>query len=320
MSHTIDADKETGAVPAVRGEKTRRGGSARRRPSSPARNTVRDVPQEVKQKRFLRHVLLSGVALLMIYPLLWLVSSSLKPDSLIFAEQGLWASDWRPENYLDGWNGLSHPFGHYLVNSLIVVVLSIVGTVVSSAMAAYAFARLEFPGRKLLFGLALVTLMLPGHVLLIPQYIIFSELGWLNTYLPLVVPNFLASNAFFIFLMVQFMRALPRELDDAARIDGCGPFAVFFRIIAPLCVPAFATTAIFTFISTWNEFFSPLIYITDPDLYTVPLALSQFMDAEGQSSWGPMFAMSVVSLLPIVAFFLMGQKYLVKGIATTGLK
>ncbi|MGQ7787195.1 carbohydrate ABC transporter permease [Nesterenkonia sp. K-15-9-6] len=276
--------------------------------------------QDTARSRFLRHVILCGVALVMMYPLLWMLSSSVKPDANIFTEQGLWPSEWRFENYTEGWNSLQHPFGHYLVNSAIVVSLSIVGTVVSSALAAYAFARLEFPGRKLFFGLALVTLMLPGHVLLIPQYIIFSELGWLNTYLPLVVPNFLASNAFFIFLMVQFMRALPRELDDAARIDGCGPFRIFFQIIAPLCIPAFATTAIFTFISTWNEFFSPLIYITNPDLYTVPLALRQFMDAEGQSSWGPMFAMSVVSLFPIVAFFIMGQRYLVKGIATTGLK
>ncbi|MDZ5077241.1 carbohydrate ABC transporter permease [Nesterenkonia sp. HG001] len=276
--------------------------------------------QDTAQRRFLRHVILCGVALLMMYPLLWMLSSSVKPDANIFTEQGLWPSEWRFENYADGWNSLQHPFGHYIVNSAIVVSLSIVGTVVSSALAAYAFARLEFPGRRFFFGLALITLMLPGHVLLIPQYIIFSELGWLNTYLPLVVPNFLASNAFFIFLMVQFMRALPKELDDAARIDGCGPFRIFFQIIAPLCVPAFATTAIFTFISTWNEFFSPLIYITDPNLYTVPLALRQFMDAEGQSAWGPMFAMSVVSLLPIVAFFIMGQQYLVKGIATTGLK
>lgn len=276
--------------------------------------------QSKVRERFLRHVVLCGVAIVMMYPLLWMLGASFKPDANIFAEQGLWPSEWRLENYSDGWNSLEHPFGHYIINSAIVTGLSIVGTVVSSALAAYAFARLEFPGRKTFFAIALVTLMLPGHVLLVPQYIIFHELGWLNTYLPLVVPNFLASNAFFIFLMVQFMRALPKELDDAARIDGCGTFRIFFQIIAPLCVPAFATTAIFTFISTWNEFFSPLIYITDPELYTVPLALRQFMDAEGQSAWGPMFAMSVLSLLPIIAFFIMGQKYLVKGIATTGLK
>ncbi|MDI6942240.1 MULTISPECIES: carbohydrate ABC transporter permease [Microbacterium] len=272
------------------------------------------------RSRFLRHVVIAGVGLFMLYPLLWMLSSSFKPDDRIFTEQGLWPAEWDLANYTDGWNALEHPFDVYLVNSLIIVVLSIIGTLVSTALAAFAFARLNFPGRRLMFALTLGTLMLPGHVLLIPQYIIFAELGWVNTYLPLVVPHFLASNAFYTFLMVQFMRALPRELDDAARIDGCGTFGIFWRIILPLCTPAFATTAIFTFIATWNDFFSPLIYITDTDLYPVPLALRQFMDSEGQASWGPMFAMSVVSLLPIVGFFIAGQKYLVQGIATTGLK
>lgn len=270
--------------------------------------------------RFARHVLLCVVGLVMMYPLLWLVSSSLKPDEKIFTEPGLWPSEWEFSNYIKGWTALEHPFDLYLINSFIIVALTIIGNLLSCSMAAYAFSRLHFVGRKLFFALTLATLMLPGHVLLIPQYIVFAKLGWLNTYLPLVVPNFLASNAFFIFLMVQFMRALPQELDDAARIDGCGPFRTFWRIIVPLCLPAFATTAIFTFISTWNEFFSPLLYITNSDLYTVPLALRQFMDSEGQSSWGQMFAMSVVSLAPIVGFFIAGQKYLVKGIATTGLK
>lgn len=283
-------------------------------------DTPRYAGQSSAARRFSRQVIVAGIGLIMLYPLLWLLSSSFKPDEIIFTEQSLWPKEWDFGNYAAGWTALEHPFSLYLVNSLIIVVLSIIGTVVSSAFAAYAFARLEFPGRRLFFALALGTLMLPGHVLLIPQYIVFAKLGWVNTYLPLVVPNFLASNAFFVFLMVQFMRALPRELDDAARIDGCGSFRIFFRIVAPLCVPAFATTAVFTFISSWNEFFSPLIYITDTSLYTVPLALRQFMDSEGQSAWGPMFAMSVVSLLPIVAFFIMGQKYLVQGIATTGLK
>ncbi|GAA4765686.1 MULTISPECIES: carbohydrate ABC transporter permease [Microbacterium] len=272
------------------------------------------------QARFLRHVVIAGVGLFMLYPLLWMLSSSFKPDDRIFREQGLWPAEWDLANYVEGWTALEHPFDVYLVNSLIIVGLSIVGTLFSTALAAFAFARLTFPGRRFMFALTLGTLMLPGHVLLIPQYIMFSQLGWVNTYLPLVVPHFLASNAFYIFLMVQFMRALPRELDDAARIDGCGTFGIFWRIILPLCTPAFATTAIFTFIATWNDFFSPLIYITDSELYPVPLALRQFMDSEGQSSWGPMFAMSVVSLLPIVGFFIAGQKYLVQGIATTGLK
>lgn len=273
-----------------------------------------------RRSRFTRHVVLCVIGLVLMYPLLWLVSSSLKPNHLIFSDLALWPAEWSPSNYTEGWTALEYDFSVYFSNSLIIVVLSIIGNLFSCSLAAYGFARLNFTGRKLFFALMLGTMMLPGHVLLIPQYILFAKLGWLNTYYPLLVPNFLATNAFYIFLMVQFMRSLPQELDDAARIDGCGPFRTFWSIILPLCRPAFATTAIFTFISVWNEFFGPLLYLTDPELYTVPLALRQFVDSEGQSAWGPMFAMSVLSLAPIIGFFIAGQKYLVKGIATTGLK
>jgi multiple sugar transport system permease protein len=273
-----------------------------------------------RRSRFTRHVVLCLIGAVMMYPLLWLISSSLKPNSIIFEDLSLWPSQWDPGNYPSGWTALEHPFSLYLANSLIIVVLSIIGNLFSCSLAAYGFARLKFTGRKLFFVLMLGTMMLPGHVLLVPQYIVFAKLDWINTYYPLLVPNFLATNAFYIFLMVQFMRALPIELDDAARIDGCGPFRTFWRIIMPLSLPAFATTAIFTFISVWNEFFGPLIYLTDSELYTVPLALRQFIDSEGQSQWGQMFAMSFVSLAPVIGFFIAGQKYLIRGIATTGLK
>lgn len=270
--------------------------------------------------RFARHVLLCAIGAVMLYPLAWLVSSSLKPSRIVFTDLALWPSRWDLTSYPGGWTALEHPFSLYLANSLIIVVLSIVGNLISCSMAAYGFARLEFTGRRLFFVLMLGTMMLPGHVLLVPQYVVFAKLDWINTYYPLLVPNFLATNAFYIFLMVQFMRALPTELDDAARIDGCGPFRTFWKIIMPLSMPAFATTAIFTFISVWNEFFGPLLYLTDSELYTVPLALRQFVDSEGQSQWSQMFAMSIVSLAPVVGFFIAGQKYLVRGIATTGLK
>lgn len=273
-----------------------------------------------RRSRFTRHLLLSLCGLVMMYPLLWMASSSLKPSRLIFTDLALWPSAWDLTNYSDGWNALQHPFSVYLVNSFVIVALSIIGNLVSCSLAAYGFARLNFTGRKLFFVLMLGTMMLPGHVLLVPQYIVFAKLDWINTYYPLLVPNFLATNAFYIFLMVQFMRALPTDLDDAARIDGCGPFRTFWKVIMPLSMPAFATTAIFTFISVWNEFFAPLIYLTDSELYTVPLALRQFIDSEGQSQWGQMFAMSFLSLAPVIGFFIAGQKYLVRGIATTGLK
>jgi multiple sugar transport system permease protein len=292
----------------------------RRTPASRDEDDTPPTARTSPRARFLRHVGLATGGLVMLYPLLWMVSSSLKSSSTVFTDESLWPGTWDPGNYARGWTALSEPFSVYLANSFVIVTLSIIGNLLSCSLAAYGFARLRFTGRRLFFAMMLGTMMLPGHVLVIPQYVLFDKLGWLNTYYPLLVPHFLATNGFYIFLMVQFMRALPTELDDAARIDGCGPFRTFWKVIMPLCLPAFATTAIFTFISVWNEFFGPLLYLTDTELYTVPLALRQFMDSEGQSQWGEMFAMSFVSLAPVIGFFIAGQKYLVKGIATTGLR
>lgn len=271
-------------------------------------------------KRLLRHLVLIVTSAVMIYPLLWMVVSSLRPDDLIFSQPGLWLSDVDLSHYPDGWNALTHPFGRYMLNSAVVVLGSVLGTLVSCSMAAYAFARMRFSARTLLFAIMLITIMLPGHVTLVPQYVLFSQLGMVNTFWPLVGPNMLATDSFFIFLMVQFIRGLPRELDEAARIDGAGHTRIFLRIILPLMTPALATTAIFTFIGTWNQFFSALIYLTDTDMMTVPVALRLFVDSQGESNWGSMFAMSIVSLLPVFLVFLFGQRFLVRGIATTGIK
>ncbi|WP_460754655.1 carbohydrate ABC transporter permease [Myceligenerans cantabricum] len=256
----------------------------------------------------------------MIYPLLWLVVASLRPEDEIFRDLGLVFADLSLDSYRDGWTAQAQPFSTYLINSMVLVVGAIVGNLISCSLAAYAFARLRFPGRTLYFAVMLATIMLPVHVVIVPQYVIFSQLGWVNTFLPLVVPKFLATDAFFVFLMVQFIRGLPRELDEAARIDGAGHLRVFGQIILPLMVPALATTAIFTFIWTWSDFFGPLIYLTTQDRWPVSLALRGFLDASSSSSFGSMFAMSVLSLLPLFIAFLLGQRYLVKGIATTGIK
>ena len=284
-------------------------------PAAPVRRrpTVRH-----SARRAAKHFGLGLLMLVMLYPVLWMVVSSLRPDDEIFRRPGLVLDHLETNNYTDGWHALASPFGHYLVNSAIVVVGAIIGNLLSCSMAAYAFARLDFTGRRWWFMIMLGTIMLPIHVIIVPQYILFSQLGWINTFLPLVVPKFLATDAFFVFLMVQFIRGLPRELDEAARIDGCGHLRIFGRIVLPLMLPALATTAIFTFIWTWNDFFSQLIYLTDPDKYTVPVALRSFVDATATTSWGAMFAMSVVSLIPVFAAFLIGQRYLVRGIATTG--
>ncbi|WP_245709018.1 carbohydrate ABC transporter permease [Ruania alba] len=269
-------------------------------------------------RQLLKHIVLIVVGLLMMYPLLWMVVSSLRPTEMIFRTPGLWLTTFEVQNYIDGWNALTSTFGHYMLNSAIVVVGSIIGNLLSCSMAAYAFARLKFRGRSFMFAVMLATIMLPVHVVIVPQYIVFSQLDWVNTFLPLIVPKFLATEAFFIFLMVQFIRGIPRELDEAARIDGSGHFRIYSSIILPLMVPALATTTIFTFIWTWNDFFGQLIYLTRPEMYTVPVALRAFVDASSDSAWGALFAMSLVSLIPVFMIFLFGQRYLLKGIATTG--
>ena len=271
-------------------------------------------------RRVLRHAALIAFGLVMLYPLLWMLASSFKPTELIFREPGLIPTEWDFGNYTDGWNALLDPFSHYLLNSAVVVLGSVLGNLVSCSMAAYAFARLKFRGRNLWFAVMLMSIMLPIHVIIVPQYILFSSLSWINTFLPLIVPKLLATDAFFVFLMVQFFRGIPKDLDEAARLDGCGHVRIYLRIMLPLSLPALATTAIFTFIWTWNDFFSQLIFLTKPDMYTVPIALRTFVDATSNSSWGPLFAMSIVSLIPVFLVFLFGQKYLVKGIATTGIK
>ncbi len=211
-------------------------------------------------------------------------------------------------------------FTTFYWNSLVIAVLVVVGNVLSCSLAAYAFARLEFPGRKLLFAVMLATLMLPYHVTLIPQYVLFLNLGWVDTILPLVVPKFLAADAFFIFLMVQFFRGLPRELDEAAMMDGCGPWRIYWKIVLPLSLPVLATAGIFSFLWTWNDFFGPLIYLNDIANYTVPLALRSFIDATGTSAWGQLFAMSVLAILPIFLVFLFFQRLIISGVALSGLK
>lgn len=268
----------------------------------------------------IKHILLIAASLLMIYPLLWMLVSSFRPTDEIFRDTSLIPTNITLANYQYGWTALEQPFSAYLLNSSIVVLGCIIGNVVSCSLAAYAFARLKFTGKTVMFGIMLLTIMIPYHVVLVPQYILFQQFGWVNTFLPLIVPKLLATDSFFVFLMVQFIRGLPKELDEAARIDGCGHFSTFFRIILPLMVPAVATTTIFTFIWMWNDFLSSLIYLIDPKMYTVPLALRTFLDSSGQSNWGAMFAMSVVSLIPVFLAFLFGQRFLIRGIATTGIK
>lgn len=271
--------------------------------------------------RILLHVLLAVGSLLMLYPVFWMVFGSVKPTEEIFSSVSLLPKTWFWDNYKLGWNAIPRlDFGIFLRNSFTISFLVVVGNIVSASLVAFAFARLNFTLKSLWFALMLMTMMLPSQVTLIPQYVLFHKLEWVNTYLPLTVPHFLGAAPFFVFLMVQFIRGVPKELDEAAIVDGCNTFQIYWRIVMPLCVPAIITTAIFSFIWTWDDFFSQLIYINTVSKYTVPLGLRLFLDGSGKSEWGPMLAMSVLSLVPSFVFFLTCQKYLVQGIATTGLK
>jgi multiple sugar transport system permease protein len=267
-----------------------------------------------------KHVLLLAGSVLMLYPLLWMLSSSFKPEDVIFSEMGLWPRVVTLSNYVKGWTAIGVPFSRLFLNSFIVSGLAVAGNVTSCALAAYAFARLDFKFKNVWFALMLVTMMLPLQVTLVPRYVMFFKAGWLNTFLPLTVPNFLAVDSFFVFLIVQFIRGLPHDLDDAASIDGASEFQTFLWVIIPLAAPALATTAIFTFIWSWDNFMSQLLYLSKVTLYTVPLGLRAFLDATDKSSYGALFAMSVLSLIPAFLIFVTAQRQLVEGVSTTGLK
>ncbi|MFI7453808.1 carbohydrate ABC transporter permease [Nonomuraea sp. NPDC049714] len=285
-----------------------------------ARTPAKAAARRRGRRDVLKHLGLGAFVLLMLYPLVWMIASSLKPDHLILTEPGIIPSEITFDNFVEGWNALNRPFTVFFLNSLVVTVGSIIGNLFSCSLTAFALARLDFRMRKLYLAITLVSVMLPMHVLVIPQYIFFSQFDLVNTYFPLLVPKFLATDAFFIYLMVQFIRTIPRDLDRAAWIDGAGPFRTFWYVVLPLMRPALVTTTIFTFIWTWNDFFVPLIYLTSPKMFTVPVALNSMVDSESQSGVGMLFAMSLVSLLPVLIFFAVAQKQLIRGIATTGLK
>jgi multiple sugar transport system permease protein len=273
-----------------------------------------------RRSALIKHALLILASFGMLYPLLWMVSSSFKPESEIFGNLSLIPSHIVLNNYVDGWRGLRVSFTTFYQNSFLIAILAVIADLMACSITAFAFARLEFRGKNFWFALMLGTLMLPYHVTLVPQYVLFQNIGWVDSFLPLVVPKFLAVDAFFIFLMVQFFRGIPREIDEAARMDGCGPWRIYWRIMLPLSLPVMATASIFSFIWTYDNFLGPLIYLNDINLYTVPLALRAFVDSSGLSAWGQLFAMSTVSLVPLFIFFLFFQRLIIRGVATSAMK
>ena len=274
-----------------------------------------------RPRYFLYHILVGGFAVLLLYPVIWLFVSSFKESGDIFiTASSLIPNPFTFLNYAQGWEGFGgYGFGTFIKNTIVFVIWMLLGHLISCSLIAFGFARLKFVGRGFWFMIMLVTLMLPYEVVMIPQYIIFSELGWLNSLKPLVVPAFFG-HPFFIFLLVQFIRTIPRELDEAATIDGANTFQIFYKVILPLIVPALATTAIFTFYWTWDNLLGPVLYLNSPEKYTVSMALNMFLSNETVSNWGAMFAMSIVTLVPVFVIFFIFQRYVVEGISTTGLK
>jgi multiple sugar transport system permease protein len=270
----------------------------------------------------LTHLFVIALGFMMVYPVLWMIISSFKPNNMIFSDPGLIPKAITIENYISGWKGYSGvTFGRFFVNSFIMCVGAVFGNLIACTMAAYAFGRLKFAGKNFWFAVMMMTLMLPAHVTIVPQYILFNSFGWVGTFLPIVVPKFLATDAFFVFLIVQFIRSLPKELDEAAIIDGCGKFGVFTRIIIPLATPALVTTALFTFLWTWDDFFHHLLYLTNPPIFSVSRALRTFVgDAGAVSNWGGALAMATLSTIPPFVLFFTLQRYFVEGIVTTGIK
>lgn len=280
----------------------------------------------MKKKRIIHgilyHIFVCGFGFVMIYPLLWMVMSSFKETNTIFTTaNSLLPNKFTLENYINGWRGFGNiSFSTFFKNSFLIAVLATIGTVVSSSMVAYGLARFQYKGRKIVFFCMLVSTMLPSQVLIIPQYIWYNKLGWVGSYLPLIVPYWFAIQGFFVYLMVNFIEGIPKELDEAAKIDGCSYYGIYRRIMLPLMVPSLVTAGIFSFIWRWDDFLSALLYVEGSANYPVSLALKLFSDPGASTDYGAMFAMATLSIVPAIIIFIFFQKYLVEGISTSGLK
>jgi oligogalacturonide transport system permease protein len=274
-----------------------------------------------RAQTLVRTTLLMAVAVVMLYPLLWLVGASFKSNAQIFSEVGFWPASFDFSAFAKGWKtSTEYTFATYFLNSFLITVPRIAVTVVSCVLVAYGFARFEFTGKKLLFGVMVGTMMLPLIVLRLPQYLMFKELGWLDSYLPLIVPSAFATDTFFVFMLVQFLRGIPRDMEEAAVIDGCNPLQLLWHIIVPLLKPAIVSVIVFQFIWTMNDFMGPLIYLASVEKYPVSLALKMSIGATEEVEWANVIAISVVALIPSVAVFFMAQRHFIEGASSSGIK
>ena len=277
--------------------------------------------QASRSQTLIRTTLLLCVAVVMLYPLLWLVGASFKGNAQIFSEVGFWPDRFDFGAYAKGWKtSTEYTFATYFANSFLITIPRIAVTVVSCVLVAYGFARFEFTGKKLLFAIMIGTMMLPLIVLRLPQYLMFKELGWLDTYLPLILPSAFATDTFFVFMLVQFLRGIPRDMEEAAVIDGCNALQLLWHIIVPLLKPAIISVVVFQFIWTMNDFMGPLIYLASVDKYPVSLALKMSIGATEEVEWANVIAISVVALIPSVAVFFMAQRHFIEGASSSGIK
>lgn len=272
-------------------------------------------------KTVLSYLVIAVIGLVLLYPILWMFFAAFKSNDEIVGSTKLLASHYSMKNFIEGWKGSgTMSYATYFRNTFLLVIPVTLLTLVSSTLVAYGFARFNFPFKKALFSLLIATLMLPNAVIIIPRYTLFAKFGWIDTYIPFYALAALACYPFFIFMLVQFLRGIPRELDESAYIDGCGTFRTLMQIILPLMKPSLFSAALFQFMWIYNDYFNSLIFINSGKKYTVSLALRLSLDSESVINWGKIMATSFVVVLPLILLFFMAQKYFVEGIATSGLK
>ncbi|HHX68270.1 MAG: carbohydrate ABC transporter permease [Miniphocaeibacter sp.] len=269
----------------------------------------------------IRYTVLILVGLIMLYPLLWMIGSSFKENSEIFTSIGIIPKKLDFSGYVKGWEtSTEYTFARYFSNSLMIAIPKVILTVISATLSAYAFARFDFPGKKIFFALLIATLMLPNLVLRIPQYLMFKQFNWLDTFKPLVVPAAFATEGFFVFMIVQYIKGLPTDLEQAAKIDGCNSLQTLIYVLVPIIKPSMISAGLFQFMWTMNDFLGPLIYISSVGKYPISIALKMSMDATTSVQWSSVLAMSVIALIPSLLVFFLGQKYFVDGVSSTGMK
>ena len=270
---------------------------------------------------FVDYLIIAVIGLVLLYPIIWMFFATFKSNEDIFGSTRLLPSVWHFENYVEGWKGSSRlTYTTFFINTFKLVVPTTLLTVASACLAAYAFARFDFPCKGLLFSVLIGLMMLPGAVVIIPRYLLYNQFHWIDTYMPFYIPALLCCNSFFPYMLIQFLRGIPRELDESAYIDGCSTFRTLVSILLPLMKPALFSAGLFQFLWTYNDYFNSLIFISSQKMYPISLALRMSLDSESVVNWGKVMAMAFVAVMPVMVLFFAAQKYFVEGIATSGLK